>query len=191
MKDSKATYGHFNAVMKDWGLTHKRRAKALTSEPTRIDQPANARAPRTAITFGWLTGDPGPLHIQYGHNQISEADVEWANSTHGNEINVRVLDKKSHMNDRTSFIDWLRNEVKLTFRKRGLALKIDFERTGMLIADPGPCHICWAHGAELERDAIMKEMNVMLVFLAPGSSAHGQWTKSMATGGATATCLQG
>ena len=92
LKAKHAKYSQYDKVLNDWGVKKPRRKiTRIHVEPTRAELPANARAPRTCMTFGWLTGDKGKLHIQYGQGQIAGRDVEWANTEFADEVSVRCV----------------------------------------------------------------------------------------------------
>lgn len=175
MKEQKAKYEDFDRASKTLGTKKRRRtSKFSQAEPVRVELPNNARAPRTAITFGWMDGTPGRLQLQYGEGDISQQDIEWANTEYGDRLRVRCLEKRSHMCDAECIIEWLDTEVRADFRQRRKDLDLSHDTKGMLILDAGPHHMAWKKGEQLRRDELCKELNIILVFLDPGSSAHGQ-----------------
>ncbi len=107
----------------------------------------NDRAPRTGITFGWMSGDPGILTLQFGEGQISNKDVEWANTTYRDRLHVQLMEQ---------------------------VLGLNHEDVGLLVLDPGPAHIAWTHGEAIRRDTLCEEMNIVLEILLGGMSAHFQ-----------------
>ena len=176
LKEKHASYEEFDRCLRLMGAKAKPRRKSrfAQSGETRVELPSNARAPRTLITFGWMDGTPGKLQVQYGEGDISNKDVEWANSDYSEVVRVRCLEKRSHMCDAECIIEWLDTEVREGFRNRRKYLNHDHEVKGMLLLDAGPAHIAWKQGEALRRDELCQELNIKLVFLKPGSSAHGQ-----------------
>ncbi len=118
LKDDGASYEDYDRALKLMGVKNKPRRKSqfAQAEPSRVELPSNARAPRTAITFGWMDGTPGKLQLQFGEGDISHVDTEWANTEHSDSVRVRCLEKRSHMCDAECIIEWLDTEVREEFR---------------------------------------------------------------------------
>ncbi len=175
LKDGRKTLADFDKATNGLGgKLDDTKAKYANMQVPRVELASNARAPRTAITWGWMDGTPGKLTIQYGENQIAERDVEWANTEYESKVKVVVLEKKSHMCDAECIVQWLGTVARELFRSRRRELGVGMEAKGLLTLDAGPHHIKWKDGFGERRDEILQAMNVILKILKPGSSAHGQ-----------------